>query len=118
MARLTFILSIWVLVDKTFGTQDSIGAAAHTVRSISKVNTLDTGIRALGKKDNREIGAKVNFRSSSETQTQASGCFHLQLQQCPASPSPTHSSTEMLVLLLYRAIACGSALHELAFWVA
>lgn len=51
MAGPTFILSIWELVDGTLGTQDSIGAAAHTVGPISKMGTLGTSIRAL---DGRE----------------------------------------------------------------
>lgn len=59
----TFVLSIWVLVDGALGTEDSKGAAAHTVGPISKMGTLGASIRA-------------------------------------------------------RAIACGSALHGLAFRVA
>lgn len=46
MAGPTFILRIWVLVDGALGTKDSIGAAAHTVRPISKMGTLSTCIRA------------------------------------------------------------------------
>lgn len=55
MAGPTFILRIWVLVDGALGTKDSIGAAAHTVRPISKMGTLSTCIRALG---GREKGGK------------------------------------------------------------
>lgn len=51
MAGPTFILSIWVLVDGALGTKDSIGAAAHTVRPISKMGTLSTSIRALGRRE-------------------------------------------------------------------
>ena len=44
----TFVLSIWVLVDGALGTEDSKGAAAHTVGPISKMGTLGASIRALG----------------------------------------------------------------------
>lgn len=51
MAGPTFILNVWELVDGAFGTQDSVGAAAHTVGPISKMGTLGTSIRALGGKE-------------------------------------------------------------------
>lgn len=41
------ILGIWVLVDGALGTEDSKGAAAHTVGPVSKTGTPGTGIRAL-----------------------------------------------------------------------
>lgn len=46
MAGPAFILGIWILVDGALRTQDSIGAAAHTVGPISEVGTLGTSIGA------------------------------------------------------------------------
>ena len=75
MAGPTFIVSVWVLVDGALGTEDSIGAAAHTVRPISKMGTLSTGIRALGGREGwEEWDPKANFTHPSKDQRSDSGC--------------------------------------------
>lgn len=133
MAGPTFILSIWVLVDGALGTEDSTGAAVHTVGPISKMGTLSTSIRALGRREKvGKMGSQGQFHTSQPGATQpfrllhpqhylASLCWPCDLAM--SFPRPSHaalalSPLETLVLLLYRAIACGSTLHGSALRVA
>ena len=70
----TFILSIWVLVDGALGTEDSKGAAAHTVGPISKMGTLGTSIRALnGREMVRKYGIPRSTLYSQQELTQSFG---------------------------------------------
>lgn len=76
----TFILSIWKLVDGALGTQNSIGAAAHTVGPISKMGTLDTSIRALGgrEKGSGRMRLQGQFHTSEQGPTQQFRILHPQ----------------------------------------
>lgn len=132
MAGPTFILSIWELVDGALGPQHSRGAAAHTVGSISKMGTLGTSIRALGGKEKVKkngIPRSISYlltRTNSAIQDPPSTnpnivwppCASLEVGPYHSLDSPVSPLPETVVLLLYRAIACGSALHGLAFRVA
>lgn len=133
MAGPTFILSIWVLVDGALGTEDSTGAAVHTVGTISKMGTLSTSIRALGRRE--KVGKNGIPRSISylpARSTQPFGLLHPQhylaslcwpCDLAMSFPRPPRvalalSPLEILVLLLYRAVARGSTLHGSALRVA
>lgn len=134
MAGPTFILSICELVDGALGTQDSIGTAAHTVGPIPKMGTLGTGIRALsGREKVRKMRSQGQFHTSSRTKPAIQDPPSINTSiiwpgfpvvwPCgslnpPVLPLPCLNNPKILVLLLYRAIACGSALHGLALRVA
>ena len=85
----TFILSIWVLVDGALGTEDSKGAAAHTVGPISKMDTLGTSIRALnGREMVRKYGIPRSTLYSQQELTQSFGFLQPQALASSGLPVP------------------------------
>lgn len=50
MAGPALILSIWIFVDRPFGTKDSMGAAVNTVGPVTKMGTSSTVVGALSRR--------------------------------------------------------------------